>query len=87
MQWITSPEPGRLHVAQALIVPIELDSLTLSDAILATNPRVIVLLSMPVAPAPELELALIGRTTLALDRRGNVTLVLDGQRLWVETER
>lgn len=87
VQWITSPEPGRLHVAQALIVPIELDSLTLSDAILATNPRVIVLLSMPVAPAPELELALIGRTTLALDRRGNVTLVLDGQRLWVETER
>jgi hypothetical protein len=87
VQWIMTPEPGRLHDAQALIVPVELDSLTLSDAILATNPRIIVLLSMPVTPPPELELALVGRTTLALDRRGNVTLLLDGQRLWVETER
>ena len=40
-----------------------------------------------VAANPELELALNGRTTLALDRRGHITLVLDGQRLWVETER
>ena len=87
VQWITTPEPGRLHAAQSLIVPIELDPLALSDVIVATNPRVIVLLSMPVAPVPELELALIGRTTLALDRRGNVSLLLDGQRLWVETER
>ena len=68
-------------------MPFELDPLALSDVIVATNPRVIVLLSMPVAPVPELELALIGRTTLALDRRGNVSLLLDGQRLWVETER
>ena len=68
-------------------MPIELDPLTLSDVIVASHPRVIVLLSLPVAPAPELELALIGRTTLVLDRCGNVTLLLNGERLWVETER
>ena len=88
VQWITTtPAPGALHVAHVLIVAANMEPLALADVIVAINPRVIVLLSTPVSPPPELELALAGRTLLALDLRGNVTALLDGERLWVETER
>ena len=88
VQWITAePNARRLAPAHALTVTANLDPLVLADALVAVNPRVVVLLSLPVSPPPELETALSERTVLALDLRGDVTFVLDGDRLWVETER
>jgi len=89
VQWITAePDASRLPAAHALIVTTNLDPLVLADALAAANPRVVVLLSLPISPPPELAAALAERTVLALDVRGDVTLVLDGgERLWVETER
>ncbi len=86
--WITAePDARWLESAHALIVTTNLDLLVLADALVAVNPRVVVLLSRPVSPPPELEAALAERTVLALDLRGDVTLIVDGERLWVETER
>ncbi len=88
VQWITTQlDPARLEPAHVLIVAVNLEPLALADSIVAANPRVVVLLSPPVSPPPELETALAERTVLALDVRGDVTLLLDGERLWVETER
>jgi len=88
VQWITTQrDPARLEPAHVLIVAVNLEPLALADSIVAANPRVVVLLSPPVSPPPELETALAERTVLALDLRGDVTLLLDGERLWVETEQ
>ncbi len=88
MQWIVSAAEIRdLRQAQALIVTAALEPLALADALVAVNPRVVILLSAPISPPPELGAALAERTVLALDLRGDVTLMLAGERLWVETER
>ena len=86
--WIVSAAEIRdLRQAQALIVTAALEPLALADALVAVNPRVVILLSAPISPPPELGAALAERTVLALDLRGDVTLMLAGERLWVETER
>ncbi len=88
VQWITAqPEGLTVRPAHVIIVATALDPLQLADAIAASNPRLVVLLSSPIAPPPELEQALAHRTWLALDLRGDVTVLTDGQQLWVDTER
>jgi beta-lactamase superfamily II metal-dependent hydrolase len=51
----------------------------------ALDPAVVVLAGGP--PAPEMAGALAGRLVLRTDERGAISLLTDGERLWVETAR
>jgi competence protein ComEC len=64
---------------------------TQAEWVAAVNPRV-ALISVGAGnpdgdPAPSVLEHLAGRTVLRTDEHGNLTLMTDGQELWVETQR
>ncbi len=83
---------GWAEVASALLVADHgSDEATQESWVQSVNPW-IALISVGVGnpagdPSPEVLQRLAGRTVLRTDEHGNLTLITDGQQLWVETER
>jgi competence protein ComEC len=67
------------------------DTATQENWVLALNPQVVVISvgagNRDGDPSAEVLDRLAGRTLLRTDEHGNITLLTDGQRLWVETQR
>jgi competence protein ComEC len=82
---------GRVAPGTALLVADHgADTATQEAWVQAVNPQV-VLISVGAGnrdgdPAPAVLSRLVGRTVLRTDERGSITLLTDGQQLWVETE-